>query len=278
MLFIGNLILLLARSFKMVSTNFDRLASFLNGFLPVLFFPDQISARVRTHYRSVYAEIARKADLDWKKDCCLEPIETEILDRYRIHSGKMLVLGSGWGREAIAIAHRGVAVVGMDTNFAAVRTSRELAEAAGVSARFHQANLLELPYACSSFEFALLSSTMYSAIPSVSQRHAWLADLGRLLKPNGLVILSFLPERPPVPRLRRLSTRLNTTLAKLPGTNTAYQPGDDWVGGHFIHWFKDMDEIRNELHGAGVAILEINWDKGMAVVTYSRASSSCPIS
>lgn len=278
MLFIGNLILLLARSFKMVSKNFDRLASFLNGLLPVLFSPDQISARVRTHYRSIYAEIARKADLDWKKDCCLEPIETEILDRYHIHFGKMLVLCSGWGREAIAIAHRGVAVVGMDTNFAAVRTAQELAKAAGVSARFHQANLLELPYACSSFDFALLSSIMYSTIPSVSQRHAWLVGLGRLLKPNGLVILSFLPERPPVSRLRRLSTRLNTKLVKLPGTNTAYQPGDDWVGGHFIHWFKDMDEIRNELDGAGVAILEINWDKGMAVVTYSRASASCPIS
>ncbi len=278
MLFIGNLILLLARSFKMVSTNFDRLASFLNGLLPVFFTPDQISARVRAHYRPLYAEIARKADLDWKKDCCLEPIETEILDRYHVTSGKMLVLGSGWGREAIAIAHRGVAVVGMDTNFAAVCTAQELAKAAGVSARFHQANLFEIPYACSSFDFALLSSIMYSAIPSVSRRHAWLADLGRLLKPNGLVILSFLSERPPVSRLRRISTRLNTTLVKLPGTNRAYQPGDDWVGGHFIHWFKDADEIRNELDGAGVAILELNWDKGMAVVTYSRASSSCPIS
>jgi hypothetical protein len=92
------------------------------------------------------------------------------------------------------------------------------------------------------------------------------------------VILSFLPERPPVSRLRRLSTRLNTALVKLPGTNRAYQPGDDWVGGHFIHWFKDMDEIRKELEGAGVTILELNWEKGMAVVTYSRASASRPIS
>jgi len=277
-LFIGNLTLLLARGFKMASTNFDRLASLLNGFLPVLFSPDQISARVRARYRPLYAEIARKADMDWKKDCRLEPIETEILDRHRIHSGKMLVMGSGWGRESITIAQRGVAVVGVDTNLSAVRTALELARAAGVSARFHQANLLALPYACSSFDFALLSNVMYSAIPGVSQRQAWLADIGRLLKPNGLLMLSFLPERPPVSRLRRLSTRLNTTLAKLPGTNAAFQPGDDWLGGHFIHWFKDMDEIRKELEGAGVTILEINWEKGMAVVTCSRASASCPIS
>jgi len=276
--FIGNLILLLARSFKMASNNLDRLASLLNGFLPVLFSPDQIFARVRTRYLSFYAEIARNADLDWKRDCCLEPIETEILDRYHIRSGKMLVLGCGWGREAIAIAHRGVAVMGMDTNFVAVRTAKELAKAARVSAHFHQANLLELPYACSSFDFALLSSIMYSAIPSVSQRHAWLADLGTLLKPNGLLVLSFLPERPSVPRLRRFATRLNTTLVKLPGTNSAYQPGDDWAGGHFIHWFKDIDEIRKELDEAGVTVLEINWHKGMAVVTYSRASAPCPIS
>ena len=262
----------------MVGNTFDRLASLLNGFLPVLFSPDQISARVRARYRPHYAEIARKADLDWKKDCRLEPIEAEILDRYRIDSGKMLVMGTGWGREAIAIAQRGVAVVGIDTDFTAVRTARELARAAGVSARFHQANLLELPYAGASFDFALLSSIMYSAIPGVSQRQAWLAGLGRLLKPNGLVILGFLPERPPVSRLRRLSTRLNATLVKLPGTNRAYQPGDDWLGGHFIHWFEDVDAIRKELDGAGVTILEINWEKGMAVVTHSRASASCPIS
>ena len=262
----------------MASRNFDRLASFFRGFIPVLFPPDQISARVRTHYRSTYAEVARRAALDLKKDCRLEPIETEIFDRHHIiHSGKMLVLGSGWGREAIAIAQRGVAVVGIDTDFTAVRTARELAKAAGVAARFHQANFLELPYAGSSFDFVLLSHSMYSAIPGVSQRHAWLTDIGRLLKPNGLVILGFLPERPPVSRLRRLSIRLNAALARLPGTNRAYQPGDDCVGEHFIHWFKDVGEIRNELERAGVTILEINWE-GMAVVTYSRASASCPIS
>jgi ubiquinone/menaquinone biosynthesis C-methylase UbiE len=261
----------------MASRNFDRLASFLCGFIPVLSPPDQISARVRTHYHSTYAEIARRADLNWKKDCRLEPIETEIFDRHRIHSGKMLVLGSGWGREAIAIAQRGVEVVGMDTDFTAVRTARELAKAAGVSARFHQADFLELPYASSSFDFALMSHNMYSAIPGSSRRQAWLADLDRLLKPNGLVMLSFLPEQLPVPRLRRLSTSLNATLAKLPGTNRDYQPGDDCVGEHFIHWFEDMDEIRKELDGAGVTILEINWE-GMAVVTHSRASSSSPIS
>ena len=277
MLFIGNLLLLLARSCKTASRNFDRLASFLDGFIPVLFSPDQISARVRTHYRSTYAEIARRADLDWKKDCRLEPIETEIFDRHHIHFGKMLVLGSGWGREAIAIAQRGVAVVGMDTDLTAVRTARELAKAAGVAARFHQANFLELPYAGSSFDFVLLSHSMYSAIPRVSQRHALLTDIGRLLKPNGLVILGFLPEQLPVSRLRRLSTRLNATLVKLPGTNHTYQPGDDCVGEHFIHWFKDVGEIRNEFEGAGVTILEINWE-GMAVVAYARASASCPIS
>ena len=278
MTLIGNLVKLLARSFKVMGDFFDRLSSLLNGLLPVLLSPRQISSLVKDHYQAVYTETRLKTDLDWKEDCCLEPIETEILDRYHVNSGKMLVLGSGWGREAIAIARRGVAVVGMDTNFAAVHTAQELATAAGVSARFHQANLLKLPYARSSFDFVLLSSIMYSAIPSVSQRHAWLADLGRLLKPNGLVILSFLPERPPVSRLRRLSTSLNTALVKLPGTNRAYQPGDDWVGGHFVHWFKDLDEIRKELEGPGLTLLEINWDKGMAVATYSRASASCPIS
>ncbi|TAL09756.1 MAG: class I SAM-dependent methyltransferase [Nitrospirae bacterium] len=268
MLFIGNLVKLLARSFKTLGDFFDRLSNLLNSFLPALLSPGQLNSLVKGHYRTVQTETWLKTDLDWKEDCCLDPSETEILDRYRITSGKMLVLGSGWGREAIAIARRGVAVVGIDTNFAALRTAQELVKSTGVSACFHQGDFLALPYVRSSFDCALLASRMYSAIPGISHRHAWLADLGRLLKPNGLAILSFLPNRHTVSRLRRVCAQINGKIVTLPGANTAYQPGDDWLAGHFWHWFQDKDEIRKELDGAGVTILEINWAKGMAVVAY----------
>ena len=49
-------------------------------------------------------------------------------------------------------------------------------------------------------------------------------------------------------------------LAKLPGTNPAYQPGDECPAGHFSHTFQGAAEIRGELVGAGVIARELSWN------------------
>ena len=136
----------------------------------------------------------------------------------------------------------------------------------GVPAHFHRANFLELPYAPASFDVILLLSIMYSAIPGAAQRQKWLAELGRLLTPNGLVMLSFLREPQSVSRQKVVYTRLNMMLVNLPGANMAYQPGDEWSWGHFYHAFQDEDEIRRELVGAGVMVRELHWTQGLALV------------
>ena len=276
---VGQCIRLLARSCEFLGSGFYRLAHFFGGFLPVLFSSEQLSSLVRNNYRSVYSnEQAQRQLAEGEQYLYLEPWETEVLDRYKVHSGSMLVLGSGWGRESIAIARRGVTVVGVDANEVAMHTVQQVAQKLGVPAHFHQADFLELPYAAASFDYALLSATMYSAIPGQSRRQTFLADLGRLLKPDGLAILSFAPEQRPVSRTKTICTRLNTVLAKLPGTNPAYQPGDDCGGGHFMHTFQDEDEIRQELMGAGVSIRELNWARGYAVVAYPPGTVKARIS
>jgi len=279
---VGNLVEWLARTCEVLGDFFERLSRFFNGLLPALLSPHQLSSLLTENYRIMYRDYMETgfyAGLDWKMDCYLDPVETRILDQYHITSGKLLVLGCGWGRESIAISRRGVRVVGQDINFSAVRKAQELARAAGVAACFHQADYLELPYAPSSFDFALLSNSMYSAIPGISRRQAWLANLGRLLKPNGLAILSFHPDRLKASRLRRVCAKLNEKMVKLPGANTTYQPGDDLLGKrHFIHWFQDKNEIRKELDGAGVTILKLDWDKGMAVVACPGIPASVQIS
>jgi hypothetical protein len=125
----------------------------------------------------------------------------------------------------------------------------------------------------SSFDFILLSSLMYSAIPGASQRRTWLADLRPLLKPDGLAILSFAPDQFPMSRRRAVCAFLNKFTSKLPGANPTYQPGDDCLGGHFLHVFRDEEKIRTELLEAGVIIRELNWKSGFAVVAYPLAST-----
>jgi SAM-dependent methyltransferase len=264
MSFFGRFILILARGLGFVGAVVDRLANLVNGLLLVLLSPDQLTGLVRNHYLDSYSDkFVPKVPADYNY---LEPWEAEVLNRYKIHSGRMLVLGSGFGREAMAIARRGLEVIGVDINYVATRAAHQRAQSAGLSARFHQADFLRLPYASASLDFVLLSSGMYSAIPGSSRRQMWLADVGRLLKPDGLALLSFERDQFPYSRIKAFCVRLNALLVKLPGSNMSYQPGDDCRFGHFFHNFVTEDEIRKELLGAGATIQELDWAKGYAVV------------
>jgi hypothetical protein len=93
-----------------------------------------------------------------------------------------------------------------------------------------------------------------------------LAGALSLLKPDGMVALSFLPRLQPVSRARSISNRLNRVLMRLPGANHEYQVGDICYEFLYLHEFQDQDELRAEFAQAGANIREVNWDLGYAVV------------
>lgn len=117
-----------------------------------------------------------------------------------------------------------------------------------------------------SFDYVLLGSDMYSAIPGLAQRHDWLSRSLSLLRPDGKVVLSFLPRRRPLSRLRSLSDRFNRILMRLPGANHEYQVGDICYEFHYLHEFQDQGELLGEFAQAGAKIIELNWDVGYAVL------------
>jgi SAM-dependent methyltransferase len=262
------LTLFLARRFQAAGSLFSRTSDLFNGLLPALFSPPELTRLLQKHYARLYSDGFVKEAYDLID--YLERWETEVLDRYKITSGRMLVLGSGLGRESIAIARNGVSVVGVETDPAAVRIAQQMARTLGVPSRYLHADFLQLPNRSGCFDFVLLSQRMYSAIPSRSQRLTLLADLRRVLKPNGMVILSFFRERTEIPRVKTICRRLNAILAGLPGANMAYQFGDECEAEHFLHRFQDEEEIRRELSGAGVFIQELDWVRGFAVLTFAQ--------
>jgi SAM-dependent methyltransferase len=261
---VGNLVLLLAWSLKALADLFERLSNVANGLLPALLPPAQLTALTREHYENAYSPaVLQSAD---SEDYRLIRWETEVLRRYGISSGRMLILGCGCGREAIAYARKGLTVVGLDTNHPALRKSRQIANTLGLRVCFHQADFLQLPYAPTSFDYITLGGTMYSSIPGSTRRQAWLGDCRRLVRPNGLVILSFQPVQTSGSHRKAFCTHLNQWLVVFPGGNKSYQLGDDCVQGHFLHAFQTEDEIRRELIGAGAVIRELNWAEGFAVI------------
>ncbi|HXF92170.1 MAG TPA: class I SAM-dependent methyltransferase [Nitrospiraceae bacterium] len=261
----GLLIQLAAHILERTGGLVQRLALLLHGLLPALLTPDELARLTQRHYQRSYSSTVT-APVDEPHFCELEPWEREVADRHSLAHGRLLALGAGLGREAFAMARRGLSVVGIDTDATALAAAAYAARILGHSIQFVRADLRALPFRPTSFDAALLASAMYSAIPGKAQRQMWLHDLFRVLAPEGLAVLSFLTEQKPQARMTRLREALARRLARLPGANPAYQPGDTCPHGHFLHAFQTEQEVRQELEETGVLIRELDWKRGFAVV------------
>ena len=270
----STLVYLCARFCELAAITLHRLANLFSGLLPALLSPAQLSTRVIRNYQIAYEKDPLAYD---RGDETLDPWEAVIVEQYQIRSGRMLVMGSGWGREALALARRGLTVVGIDTSFLAVAAAQSRARETGIAANFHQASFFDLPYKPQSLDYVLLSSSMYSTIPTRLGRQAWLHGLRRQLKPGGHAILSFALELSPRTGIRTARTSLSVAASKLPGANHAYQPGDEFLAGHFMHLFQTEDELRTELAETGATIHDLNPVRGYVVLTFDKTSDACPV-
>lgn len=261
---VGLLVSSLAILLSGIGRLFDRAALVLNGLLPAILSPRDLTHLIRGHYERSYIDAYARFSDD-RYEWTLETWEEDVLVRHDIRSGHILVLGAGVGRESIALARWGLSVVGLDINREAVRTAARAAQRTTVPAAFVQADFLALPIRPHSFDYVLLSGIMYSSIPGRAHRQAWLKSLHAYLKDDGCIVLNFLVDRWPT-RSRRLVEAVNRLAVTLPGANKAYQPGDTCAQGHFLHAFQSEDEIRQELREAGVLVTDLAWSRGFAVV------------
>lgn len=262
----------LATVARWIGRIFERASLLLTGMLPALLPPTTLTKLTRTHYDRSYNETYlgfTGAAEEWP----LEQWEEEVLARYHILSGTILVLGTGIGRESIALAKRGLHVVGVDISRSALRMAAQVTRTAGVPVALVQADFLALPIHPARFDYILLPSIMYSSIPSRNWRRTWLRQLTGLLSPQGLAILQFLVDSTPSTGRKRAGETINQWLIRLPGTNRLYQPGDACPQGHFLHAFQSAQELRQELSESGIVLRELNWHRQYLVVAASSAES-----
>jgi ubiquinone/menaquinone biosynthesis C-methylase UbiE len=273
MFFLGLCVTRLADVAHWIGRVFERAGLLLTEMLPALLPPAALTKLIRTHYDQSYDDTYARfsgAQQEWP----LEQWEQDVLARHHILSGNILVLGTGIGRESIALAKRGFHVIGLDISQSALRMAAQIARTAGVPVTFVQADFLALPARPAHFDYILLPSIMYSSIPSRSWRQAWLRQLTSLLAPKGLAALQFLIDSAPSTRRKRVSEAINQWLTRLPGTNRLYQPGDTCPQGHFLHAFQSEQELHQELSESGVVLRELNWQGQYLVVAASSTEGT----
>ena len=109
-------------------------------------------------------------------------------------SGKIAVLGSGSGYDALLFAQRGFEVIGFDFAPSAITQSfafaTQLAQSSGISAQFLQRNIFDLPSEFPHYFDYVLEHTCFCAIEP-GDRPAYVKLVKSLLKPSGELIALF---------------------------------------------------------------------------------------
>lgn len=113
--------------------------------------------------------------------------EIKLVKKYLIRPSKILVIGSGSGREAHPISKAGHEIFCMDKIFFFVQTGKSFFHKENVSCvKFLQGDMFHFPFKKESFDFIFF--TLYS--PAGKRRSNVLASLRQIIRPDGMVLLT----------------------------------------------------------------------------------------
>lgn len=116
--------------------------------------------------------------------------ERFLIKKWFKKKGKILDVGCGAGREAIALAKKGFDVVGIDLVPAMIKKAKLLAKKYKVQVQFKVGNATNLEFPNNSFNYVLMLAQMIEHIPKRTNRIKALKEARRVLKKNGILIFS----------------------------------------------------------------------------------------
>jgi ubiquinone/menaquinone biosynthesis C-methylase UbiE len=179
---------------------------------------------------------------------------------------KVLSVGCGAGREAIALAKIGFEVTGIDISPNMIIKAKEIAEKERLKINFEAQSVTDIDYPPQCFDYVLFSRAIYSNVPSQKLRIMMLRKIRNILKPNGLFVFSaYYKDKRLFSRLSIMGffRRIRNYFFK---NSFDSEPGDIMVRYvssasrpeklYFCHFFSSPKEILNEVRVAGLTVLE----------------------
>lgn len=188
----------------------------------------------------------------------LFPVERELFERYMPRGSRILVVGSGGGRDLIALAGLGYRMSGVEPSPRALELNEGLLRERGLSATLVP-GFFEDADVGGPFDAIIFSFFCYSYIPESARRVQVLRKAAGLLAPGGRILVSYVAmgrPHPLLPRLARIS-------AAITGSDWQVEPGDavsvraDGVPRpcFFVEHVFTTREILDEVAAAGVEIV-----------------------
>jgi len=229
-------------------------------FFPPLFMGSeaQLLSRLTAAYDAEVEVTGRETEL--------QPEEQVLLDRYLRPGQRLLDVGCGAGREAVAFARAGLSVAGIDVAPAMIALARERVRDTKLPIELAVAEPLTLPASAGPFDAVYFSPGIYAHIPGRERRVRTLARLRTLLAPNGLIVVGPVLAQPLRPLSRARLVDVIRRVGRRAGFRRLAEPGDRFYRGHaldraetsyrYIHYFRDSAEAEAEMRDAGLVVTE----------------------
>jgi ubiquinone/menaquinone biosynthesis C-methylase UbiE len=160
--------------------------------------------------------------------------ERALVERYLKPGARVLDVGCGTGRVALALAKLGYRTAGIDLAPGMVETARANAAALGLDVPFTQAAAEALPFEENSFDAAIFACNGIGHLTPEGKEHA-LGEMVRVTRPGGAILLSLRTPYALNAMLPGLAWRaLSRSLGRLRG-NPWQPPDETYELGVYVH-------------------------------------------
>lgn len=121
----------------------------------------------------------------------LQAGEVEMMSRYAPPApAEIIDLGCGGGRAGLALGPAGYTVTGLDITWEMTQTTRQAYLTHNLPPDVLQGDIQAIPCASNSYDVALIFIAALQHIPGQAARQQTLAEIGRILRPGGVLILA----------------------------------------------------------------------------------------
>ena len=226
----------------------------------------------KKHRQEIQSEQWKKLAMDYVAPKImlrgLHDWEEKIIAEHVLPTGKVLVVGSGGGREILALCEKGYQVEGIDVDQKVVGKSNSYFEEHHISAKVQHASCEEFSFQSGPYDLVYFSWYVYCYVFPKKSRHDLLKRVAANLSPEGCCMMVLLSSSD---KGGGLVLSLAQWVSKITCGEAALEKGDWFDSDLAVEHIFTETEMAEEAEAAGLRL--VKWEMGDQIVAALKLKS-----